>query len=190
MTNPASEVTGLLEAWAGGDVDALDELWVVLYRDLRGLAGGYLRNERRDHTLQATDLVHDAYLRLVDQERVNARHRGQFFALAAQTMRHILVDHARKRLADKRGGGRRKISLEDLPHLKIDDAPELVALDDALVGLADVDPDLAKLVELRFFGGFKNEDLARHFELSIPTIVRRWRVARAWLYRELAVEAG
>jgi len=190
MTSATSEVSGLLVAWSEGDPDALDSLWSLVYRDLRGLARGYLRNERSDHTLQATDLVHEAYVRLIGQNQVNARQRAQFFALAAQTMRHILVDHARRKLAQKRGAGASRISLDEMPNLTIDDSDELVALDDALNDLAEVDAELAQLVELRFFGGMKNEEMATLLEVSVATISRRWRVARAWLYRALAAEAG
>jgi len=174
----------------GKDLSAREDLWNFLYRDLRSLAAKYLLRERRDHTMQPTDLVHEAYVRLIDETRVEVHHREQFFALAAGTMRHILIDHARKRLAAKRGSGARKISIEVLPTLSIGDTEELVALDDALSSLATVDPDLAELVELRFFGGLKHEEVARHLDVSVATVGRRWRLARAWLYRALAVDAG
>jgi len=188
MEEDRTDQTALLRACADGDAAAREDLWDVVYRDLRSLAARYLRSERPDHTMQPTDLVHEAYVRLIDETRVQVRHREQFFALAAGTMRHILIDHARKRLAAKRGSGVRKISLEVLPNLTIGDTEELVALDDALSSLAAVDADLANLVELRFFGGLKHDEVARHLDVSIATVGRRWRLARAWLYRALAEE--
>lgn len=189
MKRPDSGCAALLEAWAEGDAAARDRLWSALYGDLRGLARACLRNERPEHTLQATDLVHETYLRLVDSQCVVARRRRQFLALVARTMRHVLVDHARRKRAKKRGGGLPPIALDELPHLAMADAPEPTALEEALSALAEIDAGLAELVQLRFFGGLTHEELAIQFEISVPTVRRRWRLARAWLLRSLAVGA-
>jgi len=189
MTEKApGDVTQLLVDWSQGDREALDRLMPVVYDELRRLARQQLRRERPDHTLQTTALVHEAYLRLVDQTRIDWHNSLQFYALAATQMRRILVDHARKRGVSKRGGDLMKLSLEEVPEISRGPTPDLVALDDALNALAQFDADLAKLVELRFFGGFRNEEIAQLLELSVPTITRRWRMAKAWLYRHLSAE--
>ena len=176
-------MTQLLVDWSNGDGDALDKLMPVVYDELHDLAARYLRRERQDHTLQTTALVNEAYLRLIDQTRIDWKNSLQFYALAARMMRRILVDHARSHRYKKRGGGARKIPLDDAPQVSFERAPDYVAVDDALKELAEIDPELATIVELRFFGGFKNSEIGQHLGMSVPTIVRRWRVAKAWLYR-------
>ena len=180
------DVTALLEKWSGGDQRALEELWPLVYDELHRLAAGYMRRERGDHTLQATALVNEAFLRLVDQSRVSWQNSLQFVGLAAQMMRRILVDHARRRAMAKRGGGERDVPLEKIGDLAVEGAPDLVALDEALDKLAEVDPQLAKVVEMRFFGGMTADEIAEAISVSVPTVTRRWRLARAWLYRYLS----
>jgi RNA polymerase sigma factor (TIGR02999 family) len=180
------EVTRLLVRWSSGEEQALAELTPLVYGELRRIASRYLRKERSDHTLQATALVNEAYLRLVDQTRVDWKNSLHFMALASQMMRRILVDHARTRRYAKRGGGARPISLEAAPEVSMDAAPDLIEVDEALDRLAEVHPELARVVELRFFGGLKSEEIAKLLDLSVPTVTRRWRLARAWLYRHLS----
>lgn len=186
---PTEDVTSLLLDWGNGDEQARDRLLPLVYDELRRVAGGFLRHERADHTLQATALVHEAYLRLIDQSRVQWSNSVHFTALAAQMMRRILTDHARSKQYAKRGGGVRPLSLDDAPQIT-DGAPaDVVQVDEALVELARVDPDLARLVELRFFGGLTNDEVAVALGVSVPTVVRRWRLAKAWLYRHLGGES-
>lgn len=182
-------VTRLLRAWTEGEEEAGDRLLAVVYEELRGMAARSLRKERVGHTLQPTALVHEAYLRLIDQRAVRWECRGHFFALAAQMIRRILVDHARKKAYAKRGGGWQEVSFDD-PDLvarlgAVDKPEELVALDDALRELAEVDPIKAKIVELRYFGGLQFNEIAPVLELSTATVNRRWRAARAWLFHYL-----
>jgi RNA polymerase sigma factor (TIGR02999 family) len=185
MKTPASrDVTQLLLKWNSGDQAALDQLIPLVYDELRRLADRYLRRERRDHTLQTTALVHEAYLRLVDQ-KVEWKNRSQFFAIAAQLMRRILVDHARSHGAAKRGSGERKLSLDDIVIRFEERAADLVALDDALTGLASIDPQQSRIVELRFFGGLTVEETADVLDISPATVKREWNMAKAWLYRQL-----
>jgi RNA polymerase sigma factor (TIGR02999 family) len=186
----ASGVTELLLAWSRGDQAALAALLPRVYEELRKLASGYLRQERPGHTLQTSDLVNEAFLRLVDQDRVQWRNRAQFFGIAAQMMRRILVDRARSHLYAKRGGGAPRLSLDEALTLAAERAPELVALDEALEELAKIEPDRARIVELRFFGGLTSEEIAQVLDVSVPTVTRGWRMARAWLYRELAARPG
>ncbi|MEE8278523.1 MAG: sigma-70 family RNA polymerase sigma factor [Thermoanaerobaculia bacterium] len=181
----AGEVTQLLVDWSNGDREAEAKLMPVVYDELRKLAARYLKHERSDHTLQTTALVHEAYLRLVDQRRVEWRNSLHFYALAASMMRRILVDHARSHRYAKRGGGARKLSLDEVSELSSERAQHLVAVDDALSSLAEIDPELSKIVELRFFGGLENSEVAELLGVSVPTVVRRWRTAKAWLYRYL-----
>ncbi len=187
---PAGDVTALLVDWSNGDRQAVEKLMPVVYAELHRLAARYLRRERSDHTLQTTALVHEAYLRLIDQQRVEWRNSLHFFALAASMMRRILVDHARRHRYAKRGGGAQKISLDLAPEVPTDRPRDLIALDDALAALAEMDPELAQIVELRFFGGFENAEVAAHLGISVPTVVRRWRLAKAWLYRYMAAGDG
>jgi RNA polymerase sigma factor (TIGR02999 family) len=178
------DVTGLLVDWSHGNEAALQKLTPLVYDELRGLAERYLRRERADHTLQATALVHEAYVRMIDQHRVHWRNRLHFTAVAAQMMRRILVDHARRHSYAKRGGGARKRSLDDVgPPAAPDLTSEMLELNDALQALADVEPELSRIIELRFFGGMTSEEIAEFLGISVPTVTRRWRMARAWVYR-------
>ena len=181
------DVTQLLSAMGAGDGRAADELLPLVYDELRTLAERNLRQERADHTLQATALVHEAYLRLVDSDRIRLRNRAHFLALAAQAMRRILVDHARHHKRQKRGGGAR-ISLDDLPTLAIATDINLLALDESMQGLEQVETRYARIVEMRFFGGMTMEEIAAILDVSLSTVERDWRVARAWLYRDLGRE--
>ncbi len=185
MADDAPDVTQLLADWQTGDDQALEELLPLIYGELRQRASRYLRGERQGHTLQTHDLVHETFLRLVDQRHVDWRNRSHFFAIAARMMRRILVDHARSQGYAKRGGDLCKIVLDEIPEVVAERGPELVALDDALHALAEVDPQLARLVELRYFGGLKTSEIGELFEISEPTVRRRFRFAKAWLYCSL-----
>ncbi len=178
------EVTELLAAWSGGDRSALERLLPIVYAELRRIAARARRREPPGQTLQTTALVHEAYLRLVDQRRTRFQNRAQFFAVAAQAMRRILVDQARRRSAEKRGG-RRPLQLAEGFDLPVSAAAEVLAVDAALQALVLVDSDLARLVELRFFGGLTVDETATALGVSPATISREWATARAWLQREL-----
>lgn len=177
------EVTRLLHEWAGGKQEALDELTRLVYAELRQLAAGYLRNERAERTLQPTALVHEAYLRLVDQQNPNWQDRSHFFGVAAHLMREILVDHARRRQAGKRAG--QSVSLEQVVRLPCERTADLVALDGALSALEKLDPRKCKAVELRYFGGMSTDEIAQTLEVSAITVRRDLRMAETWLYREI-----
>jgi RNA polymerase sigma factor (TIGR02999 family) len=182
-----SNVTRLLVDWSNGDVQARDKLMSVVYDELRRMARRYMRSEAPGHTLQPTALVHDAYLRLVDQNLVQWQNRAHFFGVAAQIIRHILVDHARTRQTLKRGGASFKVTLtEDIIAAEQVDV-DLVGLDDALVRLAALDSRQGRIVELRFFGGLSIEETAEVLKISPATVKREWVMARAWLNRELAI---
>ena len=181
-----AEVTGLLLAWSQGDSEALEKLLPVVYEQLRGVAGKMLSQERQGHTLQSTALVHEVYMRLIDLERVRWSDRAHFFAIAAKIMRRVLVDHARHNARLKRGGDQRKVSLDALHDVSLDRPPDMLVLDRALLDLAARDGEQAKLVELRFFGGLNREEIAEVLGISPATVSRRWRMARAWLFRHLA----
>jgi len=183
------DVAVLLRAWSDGDSKALDQLTPIVYDELRRLARHYLRGERQDHSLQTTALVHEAYLRLVDHTRMEWQDRAHFFAVSAQVMRRILVDHARRRNV-KRGRGLRRVSLEEATLVGGDRPTDLAALDDALTSLAERDPRKAQVVEMRFFGGLSVEESAEVLGVSPVTVMREWRTAKAWLYRELASGGG
>jgi RNA polymerase sigma factor (TIGR02999 family) len=187
-TRSQHEVTRLLIQLTDGDHAALDELLSLVYSELRRLAASYLRRERQGHTLQPTALVHEAYLRLIDQTQVRWQNRAHFFGVAAQMMRRILVDHARQQQAEKRGGEFQKFSLDDM-NINLDVSGErasnLVALDEALERLAALDPQKARVVELRFFGGLSVEETAEVLGVSAPTVKRQWRMAKAWLYGQV-----
>jgi RNA polymerase sigma factor (TIGR02999 family) len=185
MNPPPDDITELLLNWSKGDRTALDKLTPLVYAQLRRLADGYLRRERPDHTLQATALVHEAYLKLVDQTVVDWKSRAQFFGLSAQIMRNILVDHARSHKAEKRGSGERKVSLDEAIALPGGSHSELVALDDALKTLAAIDPDKSRLIELRYFGGLNAEEMTEVTGLSPATVRRHLRLAESWLHREI-----
>ena len=181
----APDVTGLLLAWSSGDTTAGDRLLAAIYDELHRQAGRAMRRENEAHTLQATALVHEAYLRLVDQRRVEWRNRAHFFGVAAQMMRRVLVDHARARLTEKRGGGLQQITLGDLGAAVNEPSIEVLALHEALERLSALDPDQARLVELRYFGGLGIDETAEALGVSPATVKREWAVARAWLRREL-----
>jgi RNA polymerase sigma-70 factor, ECF subfamily len=183
LDEPRNEsVTRLLVALTDGDGSAVDALLPLVYEELRGLAAGYLRRERAGHTLQPTALVHEAYLRLVDQTRVSWQNRAHFFGVAAQMMRRILVDHARAHNAGKRGREFQKLSIDENVDKALERGAELIALDDALGELAAVDPLKARLVELRYFGGLTVEETAEVLGVTPITVKRHWRAAKAWLY--------
>ncbi len=179
------EVTALLMAWAGGDQDALSRLTPLVHAELHRLATAYMRRERDGHTLQTTALVNEAYLKLVDSSRVNWQNRAHFFAVAAQLMRRILVDFARKRGYQKRGGAWRRITLVDGLAAARDADSGLIEIDEALQRLAQLDSRKAQVVELRFFGGLSLEETADALQVSTDTVGREWRAAKAWLKREL-----
>ena len=186
MTVPSQQdVTRLLVRLTEGDRGVLDELLPVVYGELRKLASSYLRRERVGHTLQPTALVHEAYMRLVDQTQVQWQNRAHFFGVAAQMMRRILVDHARAHEAEKRGGEFQKLSLDENIDVSGERDVNLVALDDALNLLAEIDPQKMKIVELRFFGGLSVEETAEVLGVSAPTVKRQWRMAKAWLYGQV-----
>ena len=180
------DVTQLLENWSNGDREALEKLMPLVYDELHRLAQLYLRRERSDHTLQSTALVHEAYLRMVDQKNVRWQNRAHFFGVAAQSIRHILVDHARSHLAAKRGAGAAKLSLDEAIGVPEKREVDLLALDRALEGLAALDPQQGRIVELRFFGGLSIEETAEVLHISSATVKRDWVMAKAWLYQNLA----
>jgi len=186
MEEQTSETTQLLRAWADGDESALERLTPRVYRTLRRIAGYQLQNERPGQSLQATALVHEAYLELIDIENVNWQHRAHFFAVSAQIMRHILLDRARRRVTTKRGGDAERVNLDELPDLGGGRARELIALDDALNALAGIDLRKARVVELRFFGGLSVEETAAVLAISPETVMRDWKFARSWLHAELS----
>jgi len=185
-TLPKNEVTQLLLRWSEGDKAALGKLMPLVYRELRRLAGHYMRRERPGHTLQASALVNEAYLRLVDYRRMQWQNRAHFFAVAAQAMRRVLVEHARSRQYAKRGGTAQRISLDDVAVLTDQQAAELVALDDALTSLEALDARKARIVELRYIGGLSIEESAETLGVSTATVERDWRSAKAWLYRAIS----
>jgi RNA polymerase sigma factor (TIGR02999 family) len=182
----AVETIGLLQAWSSGDRAALNQLTPRVYDQLRRLAGHYMQNESPARTIQATALVHEAYLRLVDVTKVDLRHRAQSFAITSRVMRNILLDNARARAAAKRGGQQARVNLDEIPDLSDQGGYDLPALDDALTALAAVDPRKAQVIELRFFGGLSVEDAAAALNVSAETVMRDARAARAWLRRELS----
>jgi RNA polymerase sigma factor (TIGR02999 family) len=189
-TPPPNEITERLIAWGAGDKAALDQLLPIVYQELRRMAGNYLRQENPGHTLQPTALVHEAWLRLIDQTRVTWQNRAQFFGVAAQLMRRILVDHAKTKHREKRGGEAIKLSLDDVINLSRERAADLLALDDALDELARIDGRKSRVVELRYFGGFSVEETAQILEVSPETVMRDWKLAKAWLYQQIKREAG
>jgi RNA polymerase sigma factor (TIGR02999 family) len=184
-TTPEQSVTQLLVRWGSGDKAALDQLIPLVYDELRRLAASYLRRKSGEVTLQPTALVHEAYVRLADKKGATVEHRAQFFGLAAKVMRDILVDHARKRLATKRGGQQLRLSLDKAERLGRKPEVELLALDDALKVLSETNPQHSRVVELRFFGGLTIDETAEVMKLSHATTERYWSFGRAWLRREL-----
>ena len=183
------DVTELLLEWRQGDRGALDRLTSLVYDELRRLAHRYMRAERGGHTLETTALVNEAYLRLANQRRVEWEDRAHFFAVTAEVMRHVLIDHARRRRYAKRGGtDARQVPLEEAHAMTSERAAELLALDEALEKLAQLDPRKARVVELRYFGGLSLEETAATLEISVMTVRRDWRAARAWLYKAMMNE--
>jgi RNA polymerase sigma factor (TIGR02999 family) len=189
-TSSANNVTDLLLSWSAGDPSALDRLIPLVHKQLRQLAKRQMLRERPSHTLQATALVNEAYLRLIDASQVQWKDRAHFFAIAARLMRQILVDFARSRQNLKRGGGARPITLTDAAEIAGDGNPDLVALDDALQALAAIDTRRSQVVELRFFSGLSIEETAEALQVSAETVKRDWRLAKVWLLRELNRKGG
>ena len=187
MTQPSKhELTQLLIAWSEGDRTALATLTPLVHEELRRLAHRYMSRERKGHTLQTTALVNEAYLRLFNRKQVHWQNRMHFFAIAAQLMRSILVDHARSHAYQKRGGKAQKVSLDEAALISQEKASEVIALDEALKGLAVIDPQQSRIVELRFFGGLSVDETAEVLSLSPATIKREWSSAKLWLHREIS----
>lgn len=189
MPNPPNEITALLADWSNGDPSALERLTPLVYQELHKLAHIYLGRERPGHTLQPTALIHEAYLRLIDQNIEEWQSRAHFYGVAARLMRQILVEHARGFRAEKRGGGAAKLALDEALDYSQDQAAGLIALDDALTALAAIDERKCRVIELRHFGGLSVEETAQALGISVPTVIRDQRMAQAWLHRELSVEA-
>jgi RNA polymerase sigma factor (TIGR02999 family) len=187
MSDSDHDVTVLLREWSDGNQQALTELLPVIYDELRRVAHQYLHREHPDQTLQTTALVHEAYLKLIDQRSVNWQNRAHFFAIAAQAMRRILIDNARRRTAGKRGKGE-KLSLEDVATVSTQKHQSLLALDEALRELEKIDPQQSRIIELRYFGGLTIEETAMAMDISPATVKREWAMARAWLYKALTTE--
>jgi RNA polymerase sigma factor (TIGR02999 family) len=185
MTENRANITQLLVDWNDGDKTALDQLIPIVYAELRRQAARYLRQERPGHTLQTTALINEAYLRLVDQKSVQWQNRAQFFGIAAQLMRRILVDHARTKHRAKRGGSAIRVSLSEAIAVTKDTNQDLVEIDEALTRLAEIDEQQSKIVELRFFSGLNVEETAAALNISPATVKRDWSVAKAWLHREI-----
>jgi RNA polymerase sigma factor (TIGR02999 family) len=182
---PQHQITQLLAEWSEGNQSALDELYPLVYEELHRLARRYMSRERKGHTLQTTALINEAYVRLVDQKNVRWANRSHFFAISAQIMRRILIDHARRHGYAKRGGGAQQVSLEEVALVAHDASSELLRLDEALQELAKMDPRRCHVVELRYFGGLSNEEIAGILKVSENTVTRDWNLARAWLYQQL-----
>lgn len=180
------DVDTILARWNAGDREALARLIPLVYDDLRRVAAGYLRHERPSHTLQATALVHEAYMRLAGEHGLVLQDRKHFFAAAAAVMRHVLIDHARAKGADKRGGDAVRVQLDEALDLAVEQAFDLVALDEALTELASFDPRQARIVELRYFGGLSIEETAEAISASPATVKREWTIAKAWLFMQLS----
>lgn len=185
MSESGADITRLLRTAASGDRRDLDALMAAIYDDMRRLAVSHLRGERDDHTLQPTALVHEAYLKLVDQRNTDWKDRLHFFSVASRVIRRILIDHARERLADKRGGGASRLRVDDHEVAAPARAVDLLALDEALAELAELDEQQAKIVELRFFGGCSIEEVAELLAIGRRTVDRDWQAARTWLYCRL-----
>ncbi len=186
MSNPPNnEVTRLLESWSSGRPEALDELMPLVYQELRLMAKRFMDSQPSGHTLQTTALIHEAYLKLTDNPEKNWQNRAHFFAVAAQAMRHILVDHARSHKTEKRGGETQIISLEDVAIISNERADEVVALDEALQDLSQLDERKGQVVELRYFGGLSVEETAEVLKIAPITVMRDWQFAKTWLLREL-----
>jgi RNA polymerase sigma-70 factor (ECF subfamily) len=180
------EITEKLIAWNNGETDARDDVISAVYHELRRMAGRYLRNEAVGHSLQPTALVNEAYLRLIDQTQVTWQNRAHFFGVAAQMMRRILVDHARSKHREKRGGVERTLSLEEVLDIGGGKSTDLVALDEAMNELSEIDPRKSRVVELRFFGGLSVDETAAVLAVSPQTVLRDWKLAKAWLFQQLS----
>ncbi len=189
MSTDSENVTQLLQDWSAGNERALEELLPLIYNELRQLAHNFLYRERPGHTLQTTALVHEAYLKLIDQKDARWQNRSHFFAIAAQAMRRILIDSARRHAAMKRGGPQEKLSLDEAPDVSLEPNTKLLALDEALNALAEIDPEQSRIVELRYFGGLTIEETAEVMKSSPATIKREWAMARAWLHQTLIEQA-
>ncbi|MEW6738239.1 MAG: sigma-70 family RNA polymerase sigma factor [Acidobacteriota bacterium] len=185
MTSMPTDVTDMLIKWSNGDQSVHADLMTVIYDELRKRAKQYLARERPGNTLQATALVHEVYLRLIKQNQVRWQNRAHFFGVAAQMMRRILVDHARSRQAEKRGGDGYRLSIDEALEIPKQQDVQLIALDDALITLTQLDPRQSQIVELRFFGGLSVEETAEVLNISPVTVTREWRLAKMWLYRQL-----
>lgn len=179
-----ADITQLLAEWSDGNQSALDQLYPLVYDELHRLARRYMSRERKGHTLQTTALINEAYVRLVDQKNVHWANRSHFFAISAKIMRRILIDHARRHAYAKRGGGAQQISLDEAAVVS-GQASELLRLDEALQSLGELDARRSQVVELRYFGGLTNEEIARVLKISENTVTRDWNMARAWLYQQL-----
>ena len=180
------EITQLLAEWREGNQAALDDLYPLVYDELHRLARRYMSRERKGHTLQTTALINEAYVRLVDQRNVQWANRSHFFAISAQIMRRILIDHARRHAYAKRGGGARQVSLDETATVIQEDLAEFLRLDEALKSLAELDPRRSQVVELKYFGGLNNDEIAGVLKISKNTVIRDWNMARAWLHSQLA----
>lgn len=181
----SQDITMFLKAWSGGDRAAADDLIQLVYKEMRALAASYLRSQRSNHTLQPTALVHEAYMKLVDLSDITWNDRAHFFAVAAQTMRHILVDHARALGAGKRGGDMQRVELDEAVSFGQTHGVDLIELDEALLELARQDERQSRIVELRFFGGMSIDETAHVLNISPATVKREWSTARAWLFRKI-----
>ncbi len=191
MTSHSSkQITRLLAEWERGDPDALDALTPAVYGELHRIAHRYMRRERPDHTLQTSALINEAYIRLIDQREAHWQNRAHFFAIASKLMRRVLVDHARAKRYAKRGGNPVQVSLDEEMATSENQGPDLVALDDALKDLEAMDPRKSRIVEMRFFGGVSLEEAAEAMAISVPTVEREWRFARAWLRRAITSGRG
>lgn len=188
MTVSPQQITQMLKDWSNGDQSARDQLIPLVYEELRRMAHQHMKKERPGHTLQTSALVHEAFVRLVDQSDVQWQNRAHFFGIAAQMMRRILVDYARGRNYAKRGGGARQVSLEDVAIVSAERAADVVALDEALTSFASVDQRKSQIVELRFFGGLSIEETAAVLSVSPGTVMRDWTLAKAWLRREMTAD--
>jgi RNA polymerase sigma factor (TIGR02999 family) len=184
-----NQISQLLAEWSDGNQSALDELYPLVYEELHRLARRYMSREKKGHTLQTTALINEAYVRLVDQRNVHWANRSHFFAISAQIMRRILIDHARRHAYAKRGGGAHQVSLEEAATITPERGLDLVRLDEALKSLAALDPRRSQVVELRYFGGLSNEEIAGVLKISENTVTRDWNMARAWLYQQLGGSA-
>ena len=186
VTPSQKDITGLLLDWGRGDKAAFDRLIPLVYKELRRMAHQYMRRERAGNTLQTSALINEAYIRLVDYDRMRWQDRAHFFAVAAQAMRRILVERARSRSRDKRGGAAQKVSLNEAADLAVEHASDIIALDHALTELSAIAPRKGQVVELRYFGGLNIDEAAEVLGISSPTVQREWRAAKAWLYRAIS----